>query len=102
MAFRTLRSRFSLSNSDALASFGSLAWRRARWGWIFFSSKYLRGHDAEIFDSAYFTMRERLFDERQLASEAFYWATIRDQIEASKSASTRNLASPQTDDADAS
>src|SRR6187551_2432309 len=95
MALRNLRSRFSRFTPDAPARIGSLAWRRVRWGWIFLRSKYFRRHDAEILDSAYFTMRKRLFDERQLASEAFYWATIRDQVEAAKAASTRNLASLQ-------
>ena len=100
MAFRNLRSRFSLFDTNSPARFGSLVWRRSRWGWNFYRSKYWRRRDEERFDRAYLVMRERLFDERQLASEAFYWATIRGQVDASKAASARNLASFQPADVD--
>jgi len=102
MAFRNLWSRNLLRDVDAPARLAALAWRCARWGWIFYRSKYRRGTDSQLLEGPYREMRERLFDERQLASEALYWATVRNQAETAYIASMHLPDATRPDDADAS
>jgi hypothetical protein len=102
MAFRNRWSRPWLRDLDAPARFGALVWRRARWGFIFYRSKYWRDHEPPPLEGAYRQMRERLFDERQLASEALYWATVRDRVETTVTTPTLAPDSTPPDDLDVS